>query len=206
MTDIFADSLDWSAEDIELTEQLIAAADKKSIPTHRACDTSTTVSGPAASVIKDRRVTRSSSRKAAKTAAGPNGPARNGSNQEAPSLPNETSQEDQRELQEGQAGPSTAATEDSSIAEARQQVFVPDLEDIGLVQNRTRFRPHGFSVTDFTAAQWCQQQFALALSARLPEACFHPMYAAPRHIAGATFRRRALRHPALLLTGSLAVS
>ena len=65
-----------------------------------------------------------------------------------------------------------AATDCGHVAEARQLVRVPDLEDIGLQQDRRRFRPHGFSVTDFTASQWCQQQFALALSAHLPEARF----------------------------------
>ena len=45
---------------------------------------------------------------------------------------------------------------------------VPDVEDIGRVLDRRSLRPHGFSVTDITAAEWCQQQFALALTAQLP--------------------------------------
>ena len=38
----------------------------------------------------------------------------------------------------------------------------------GLVLDRRQFRPFGMSVTDFTAAEWCQQQFALALTVKLP--------------------------------------
>ena len=45
---------------------------------------------------------------------------------------------------------------------------LPDLEDIGLVLDRRRFRAMGLSVTDFVASEWCQQQFALALTADLP--------------------------------------
>lgn len=49
------------------------------------------------------------------------------------------------------------------------QPWLPDLEDIGKVLDRRRYRPIGMSVTDFTEAEWCQQQFALALTLRLPK-------------------------------------
>ncbi len=53
--------------------------------------------------------------------------------------------------------------------QAADQAFrLPDLEDIGLVLDRRRFRAMGLSVTDFVALEWCQQQFALALTADLP--------------------------------------
>lgn len=45
---------------------------------------------------------------------------------------------------------------------------LPDLEDFGLkVNRRAKHRPRGLRVTDITGAEWCQQQLAFALSARL---------------------------------------
>ena len=47
---------------------------------------------------------------------------------------------------------------------------LPDLEDFGLkVNRRAKHRPRGLRVTDITGAEWCQQQLAFALSARLPK-------------------------------------
>ncbi len=63
----------------------------------------------------------------------------------------------------------TSVPSELACDQADEQVFrLPDLEDIGLVLDRRRYRPIGMSVTDFTEAEWCQQQFALALSAKLP--------------------------------------
>ena len=60
------------------------------------------------------------------------------------------------------------------------QVYkLPDLEDIGLVLDRRHFRPAGMNVTDFTGAEWCQQQFALALSAKLPQVRSGPVWPCP---------------------------
>lgn len=50
------------------------------------------------------------------------------------------------------------------------EVVLPDLEDFGLkVNRRAKHRPRGLRVTDITGAEWCQQQLAYALSARLPK-------------------------------------
>ena len=47
---------------------------------------------------------------------------------------------------------------------------LPDLEDFGLkVNSRAKHRPKGLRVTDITSAEWCQQQVAFTLSARLPK-------------------------------------
>ena len=54
------------------------------------------------------------------------------------------------------------------------QNFLVDIEEVGLQFNRqsTR-RQNGLYVTDFSAAEWCQQQVAFSLSARIPKACLH---------------------------------
>lgn len=45
-----------------------------------------------------------------------------------------------------------------------------DLEDFGVkVNRRAKHRPRGLRVTDLTSAEWCQQQVAFTLSARLPK-------------------------------------
>ncbi len=47
---------------------------------------------------------------------------------------------------------------------------LPDLEDFGAkVNRRAKYRPGGLRVTDITSAEWCQQQVAFTLSARLPK-------------------------------------
>ncbi|KAK9834388.1 hypothetical protein WJX74_000477 [Apatococcus lobatus] len=48
---------------------------------------------------------------------------------------------------------------------------MPDIEDAGLCLDRAQhFRfGRGLSVTDFTASEWCQQQVAFNLSAKLPK-------------------------------------
>lgn len=47
---------------------------------------------------------------------------------------------------------------------------LPDLEDFGVkVNRRAKYRPGGLRVTDITSAEWCQQQVAFTLSARLPK-------------------------------------
>ena len=49
---------------------------------------------------------------------------------------------------------------------------LPDLEDFGLKLNRlVKHRPVGLVVTDITSSEWCQQQLAFTLSARLPKVC-----------------------------------
>jgi hypothetical protein len=56
-----------------------------------------------------------------------------------------------------------------------QPVHLPDLEDIGLVRNRLlSHRRTGLKVTDISSSEWCQQQVAFSLSARLPKValCF----------------------------------
>ncbi len=53
------------------------------------------------------------------------------------------------------------------VAAATELAVVPEVEELGRVLDRRRFRPGGFSVTDLTAAEWCQQQLALALTARV---------------------------------------
>lgn len=66
--------------------------------------------------------------------------------------------------------PENGAITATSHVETDEQAFrLPELEDIGLVLDRRRYKPTGLSVTDFTGAEWCQQQYALALSAKLPE-------------------------------------
>jgi hypothetical protein len=79
--------------------------------------------------------------------------------------------EDAATANEG-ASSAAALPKESSSAHAAQhasQQGLPDLEDIGLVLDRRRFRQTGMSVTDFTEAEWCQQQFALALTVQLPK-------------------------------------
>ncbi len=171
MTDIFKDSLEWSAVDIELTEQLIASADNRSF----AQNTSThgTGSVSAQPTPPQKRITRSSRRLSAlavsKAGSGDCNTSVDTSKADRGTKEDATEDPQQRPVDSITAD--GAARGCGQIAEARQLVRVPDLEDIGLRQDRRRFRPHGFSVTDFTASQWCQQQFALALSAHLPEAC-----------------------------------
>ncbi|KAK9788840.1 hypothetical protein WJX73_000858 [Symbiochloris irregularis] len=52
---------------------------------------------------------------------------------------------------------------------ASEEASVVDLEDVGLVLDRQKFRKRGFYVTDFSASEWCQQQCAFSMSARLPK-------------------------------------
>lgn len=53
---------------------------------------------------------------------------------------------------------------------------LPDLEDYGLTLDRLAVhRRRGLVVTDITAAEWCQQQLAFTLSARIPKVgCVQP--------------------------------
>ena len=55
------------------------------------------------------------------------------------------------------------------------QELLLDIEDVGTVYNRrAAFRCRGLFVTDFSASEWCQQQVAFGLSAKLPKVCsFH---------------------------------
>ena len=166
MRNVFDDSLEWSAEDLELTEQLIASADKQlAAPNTAKGRTRTAELRPEPPT---GRVTRSSRRLAA-ASLGKTGSVAAGAVGDNDLL-HETSKRDQQSLPATTDSLPTALPGNAPFAEARHQVYVPDLEDIGLVRDRRRFRPQGFSVTDVTAAQWCQQQFALELSARLPEA------------------------------------
>ena len=171
MTDVFENSLDWSDVDIELTEQLIASADKRTSDQIKLEEPAHVSS--AQPVPLEKRVTRSSSRlnalaaREARSDVCSTGTAVS----EADDGSRRCASKDQQHTQGGDITADATAPDSGHIAEARQLVHVPDLEDIGLQQDRRRFRPHGFSVTDFTASHWCQQQFALALSAHLPEAC-----------------------------------
>lgn len=166
MRNVFDDSLEWSAEDLELTEQLIASADNQlAAPNTAKGRTGTAELRPEPPT---GRVTRSSSRLAA-ASLGKTGSVAAGAPGDNDVL-HETSNRDQQSLPATTDSLPTSLPSNAPVSEARHQVYVPDLEDIGLVRDRRPFRPHGFSVTDFTAAQWCQQQFALELSARLPEA------------------------------------
>lgn len=169
MDDVFEDSLEWSAGDIELTEQLIASADN--------CTPAQNLSAKGAGgtaaqpVPPPKRVTRSLSRLSALEArkAEDCNTAKSSAYGEA----QENTLKDQQHIFADRTTADIAAPGSNHIAEARQLVPIPDLEDIGLQQDRRHLRPHGFSVTDLTASRWCQQQCALALSAHLPEAgCF----------------------------------
>ena len=67
------------------------------------------------------------------------------------------------------AGDQESTSTDHKVACAVQKAL-PDLEDFGLkVNRRAKHRPRGLRVTDITGAEWCQQQLAFALSARLPK-------------------------------------
>ena len=167
MTDIFRNSLDWTAEDVALTELLIASADR--LAAHQ--DHRGTESASASPASIERRITRSLSRTKAAVAKSFG----------ADTAVTETGRWDTKELPHEASGPgerSEQCLQDSlpldnpdavPLQQADEQIQLPDLEATGLVRDRTGFRPHGFSVTDFTGAQWCQQQFAYGLSARLPE-------------------------------------
>ena len=171
MTDVFENSLEWSCVDIELTEQLIASADKR--PSDQTTAGQPARADSAQPVPSGTRVTRSSSRLNALAARKTRSDvcSTGTATSEADDELQKSASKGQQHMQ-GETITADATVPDSvHIAEARQLVRVPDLEDIGLQLDRRRFRPHGFSVTDFTASQWCQQQFALALSAHLPEAC-----------------------------------
>lgn len=50
------------------------------------------------------------------------------------------------------------------------QDYIADIEDTGLQLDRKAIRRrHGLYVTDFSAAEWCQQQVAFSLSAQIPK-------------------------------------
>ena len=167
---MFDDSLEWTAEDIELTEHLIASADKRA-PPHKY-STEVANGAPEVPIVPERRVTRSS--KNLNEEAGRKG--RSGarylgrSSGKAADAAHQAAQNDEEGLQDHPASAILAVPDIGALTEAREKVYVPDLEDIGLLQDRRHFRPHGFCVTDLTASQWCQQKFALALSACLPKA------------------------------------
>jgi hypothetical protein len=56
------------------------------------------------------------------------------------------------------------------LVDLPQPVNLPDLEDIGLVCNRLlSHRRTGLKVTDISSSEWCQQQVAFTLSAKLPK-------------------------------------
>ena len=157
--------------DIELTEKLIASADNRFSGQIASTDGAGIVS--AQPVPPEKRVTRSSGKLSALAAweVGSDDCKTSTDTSKARCGVQEIALEDPQHVPDNSITADAAARDSRHIAEARQLVRVPDLEDIGLRQDRRRFRPHGFSVTDFTASQWCQQQFALALSAHLPEVC-----------------------------------
>ena len=71
--------------------------------------------------------------------------------------------------QQAAAEEHAVTSKDQAVASAFEGVL-PDLEDFGLkVNRRAKHRPRGLRVTDITGAEWCQQQLAFALSARLPK-------------------------------------
>ena len=56
------------------------------------------------------------------------------------------------------------------LVAASVEACLPDVEDFGVKLNRrAKHRPRGLRVTDITSAEWCQQQVAFTLSARLPK-------------------------------------
>ena len=62
-----------------------------------------------------------------------------------------------------------ATSADHNVVCAVEEAL-PEFEDFGLkVNRRAKHRPRGLRVTDITGAEWCQQQLAFALSARLPK-------------------------------------
>lgn len=66
-----------------------------------------------------------------------------------------------------------SASGNVAVASALESALLPDLEDFGLkINRRAKHRPRGLRVTDITGAEWCQQQLAFALSARLPKVIF----------------------------------
>lgn len=77
-----------------------------------------------------------------------------------------------------------------SNGQADDYFKLPDLEDIGLVLDRRRFRAMGLKVTDFTSAEWCQQQFALALTAELPRVSSPTIHQGPKWLIFLTIRRK----------------
>ena len=169
MTDIFRDSLDWTAEDVALTELLIASADR--LAAHQDHRGIVEEEPSASSASEKRRVTRSLSRTKATLAKelGADVAVTESGRWDTSGLPHKLSGRVEPSEQCRQDSLPTESSNNILLQQADQQIQVPDLEATGLVRNRTEFRPHGFSVTDFTGAQWCQQQFAFSLSARLPE-------------------------------------
>ncbi len=167
MTDVFRDSLDWTAEDVALTELLIASADR--LAAHQ--DHRGTESAPASPASIERRITRSLSRTKAAVAKsfGANVASKETDRRDTEGLPHEASGSGEQSEQCLQDSLPPDDSDAVPLQQADEQLQLPDLEATGLVRDRTGFRPHGFSVTDFTGAQWCQQQFAYGLSARLPE-------------------------------------
>ena len=54
----------------------------------------------------------------------------------------------------------------------RCKALLEDLEDLGSKHNRRQERrARGLNVTDISMSEWCQQQVAFSLSARLPKVC-----------------------------------
>jgi hypothetical protein len=161
MGNVFDDSLEWSANDIKLTEQLVASADKQLNAPSKAREQSSIAE------LRTEPLGQYVTPNVYRLAAASLGEIASGGVTDV--ISHVTSKRKQHSLPATTECLPTAAAGNVPAAEARQQVHVPDLEDIGLVQDRRRLRPQGFSVTDFTAAQWCQQRFALELTARLPE-------------------------------------
>lgn len=82
--------------------------------------------------------------------------------------------------QQPAAQESAAALPDLAVTSGLESVLLPDLEDFGLkINRRAKHRPRGLRVTDITGAEWCQQQLAFALSARLPKVIFCSTLAIP---------------------------
>ena len=179
MDDVFENSLEWSAVDIELTEQLIASADERTPAQNLSVKGANRAT--AQPVTPAKRVTRSSSRLSALAArrAGSADCSTGTAESKADGEPQKSASKGQQHIPADRVTADVAAPDSGYITDARQLVPIPDLEDIGLQQDRRHLRPHGFSVTDFTASQWCQQQFALALSAHLPEACLVELLSTP---------------------------
>ena len=179
----------WSAEDILLAEEAIARADR--LASSRAAESSS----PAAVADEGSNQKRKGSRRKQQKLASPtssirtrsraragqqeNGAAATGQEGAgamcAPGSPAAAGEQEGAERALGSpSAVSRGAVEADPTAEVAaaitQLAVIPEVEELGAVLDRRRLRPYGFSVTDITAAEWCQQQLALALTARLPKA------------------------------------
>ena len=167
----------WSAEDILLAEEAILHADR--LASSRAAGSST----PVAEECSNRRRKRCKSSRQKKLAGSPSSirtrsKARSGEQEGGAAAAEQSPSAAGGEAVRAGGSPGAVsrgaveADPTAAVAAAITELAViPEVEELGAVLDRRRLRPYGFSVTDITAAEWCQQQLALALTARLPKVC-----------------------------------